>query len=138
MQPQHSFPDIVIFMISGSKRVALAKFPSSLIFYSEENVSRGPKCAHKLNLLLKSLDEEKKSKDYIACKVEMFLWFGNAKYTSACWSSIPIGYDVDHQQKLATFPRFLKYTKSSVSIPEIAVPALFFNVINQILLFNVK
>lgn len=34
--------------------------------------------------------------------------------TAACWSSIPPGYNVNHEQTIYTFPKYLEYTHSTV------------------------
>lgn len=104
-------------MIAGSKRVAYARVPAGQIIYSEESTSRGSKCGERINLFLKNFDDDSPSEeqDYSACKLEIFLWLGNAKFVNACWSAIPSGYEVDHDASLDTFPRFVKYIEKSVN-----------------------
>ncbi|XP_076302777.1 otoferlin-like, partial [Lasioglossum baleicum] len=111
--PQHGLPDVFIWMIAGcAKRVAYARFPAERIIYSEEMTERGPSCGQKVNVFLRSPRDEEDA-DYVACKLEMFLWLGNASYIEACWASIPPGYKVDYDWSLESFPRYLEYSHST-------------------------
>ncbi|KAK9306192.1 hypothetical protein QLX08_003081 [Tetragonisca angustula] len=108
--PQHGLPDVFIWMIAGSKRVAYARFPAERIIYSEEVIERGPLCGQKVDVpLVHPRDEE--GADYMACKLEVFLWLGNSKYVGACWASIPPGYTVDHERNVDSFPKYLEYSR---------------------------
>ncbi|KAK1117439.1 hypothetical protein K0M31_016643 [Melipona bicolor] len=108
--PQHGLPDVFIWMIAGSKRVAYARFPAERIIYSEEVAERGPLCGQKVDVpLVHPRDEE--GADYMACKLEIFLWLGNAKHVGACWASIPPGYTVDHERDVDSFPKYLEYSR---------------------------
>ena len=112
-QPQHGLPDVFIWMIAGSKRVAYARFPAERMIYSEEVTERGPLCGQKIDVfLVHPRDEE--GADYMACKLEVFLWLGNAKYVGACWASIPPGYTVDHERNVDSFPKYLEYSRFTV------------------------
>lgn len=83
------------------------------IIYSEEAVARGKKCGQKMIIFMRDPREDDEA-DYAACKVELFLWLGNAKYVGSCWSAIPPGYEVDYETGVDSFPKFLEYTQSSV------------------------
>ncbi|XP_033208643.1 otoferlin-like [Belonocnema kinseyi] len=109
----HNLPDVFIWMLVGSKRVAYARLPASRIIYSEENVARGSECGERINLFMKNAEDESDAPDYNACKVEIFLWLGNMRFAAACWSAIPPGYELDQELNLDTFPRFFKYNDSS-------------------------
>ncbi|XP_015125981.1 otoferlin [Diachasma alloeum] len=105
----HAFPDVFIWMIAGTRRVAMARLSACEIIYSEDETSRGSKCGQRINLFMKSSGDEEELSDYSACKIEIFLWLGNAKYSAACWSSIPSGYDVECITSAEPFPRILEY-----------------------------
>ncbi|XP_034943562.1 otoferlin [Chelonus insularis] len=107
--PQHSFPDIFIWMVSDNKHVALARLPASKIIYSEQSMSCGPQCGQRVNLFMNNIDEHSGVVDYSACNIEIFLWFGNIKFSSACWDVIPEGYDANQFINSETFPRTLNY-----------------------------
>jgi len=112
-QPQHSLPDIFVWMIAGSKRVAFSQLNAGQIIYSEETSEMGKKCGRRITLFPRSPNSEDES-DYHACKVEAFLWLGDAKYTAACWSAIPPGYEIDHYD-IDTFPKYIEYNQFAVS-----------------------
>ncbi|XP_076243958.1 fer-1-like protein 6 [Calliopsis andreniformis] len=110
--PQHSLPDVFVWMIAGSRRVACARLTADEIIYSEEKSQKGSKCGQKVDIFMRDPREDDEA-DYSACKVELFLWLGNANYLGACWSSIPPGYEVDHERGIDYFPMHLEYTRSS-------------------------
>ncbi|XP_036143415.1 otoferlin [Monomorium pharaonis] len=111
--PQHSLPDVFIWMIAGSKRVAYSRLSAEQIIYSEEAIEMGGKCGRLVNLFPRNPDDEREPVEYSACKIEAFLWLGNAKYAAACWSAIPPGYEIDHGRNVDTFPKYIEYNQSS-------------------------
>lgn len=44
MQPQNSVPDVIIWMISGKKHVAMKRIPSQEIMYASVGKARGKNC----------------------------------------------------------------------------------------------
>ncbi|XP_072763326.1 LOW QUALITY PROTEIN: otoferlin, partial [Anoplolepis gracilipes] len=111
--PQHSLPDVFIWMIAGSKRVAYSRLSVEQIIHSEEATETGTKCGRRVSLFPGNPDNENETVDYSACKIEAFLWLGNAKYAAACWSAIPPGYEIDHGVNVNTFPKYIEYNQSS-------------------------
>ena len=70
-------------MITGSKRrVAYARFPAEKIIYSEEAAEKGTLCGRRMDVFLRN-PWDKEEADYMACKLEIFLWLGNADYVGA-------------------------------------------------------
>ncbi|RLU20752.1 hypothetical protein DMN91_007365 [Ooceraea biroi] len=112
--PQHSLPDVFVWLIAGSKRVACSRLSAEQIVYSEEITEMGEKCGRRINLFPSNPDDEDVGAEYFACKVDAFLWLGNAKYTAACWSAIPPGYEIDHSRNVDTFPKYIEYNQSTV------------------------
>jgi len=113
-QPQHSLPDVFVWMIAGSKRVAYSRLSAEQIVYSEEATKMGEKCGRRINLFPRNPDDESEPVEYSACKIEAFLWLGNARYAAACWSAIPPGYEIDHGRNVDTFPKYIEYNQFSV------------------------
>ncbi|XP_024871101.1 otoferlin-like [Temnothorax curvispinosus] len=111
--PQHGLPDVFVWMIAGSKRVAYSRLPAEQIIYSEEATEMGGKCGRRVNLFPRNPDDEREPVEYSACKIEAFLWLGNARYAAACWSAIPPGYEIDHGRYVDTFPKYIEYNQSS-------------------------
>ncbi|XP_044010396.1 otoferlin [Aphidius gifuensis] len=112
--PQHGFPDVFIWMISGKRRVALTRLKSTEIIYSEDTMSCGTKCGQRINLFIKNFnDEQDNPTDYSPCNIEIFIWLGNIKYSAACWSKIPAGYKVEYSTNIEKFPKYIEYTEST-------------------------
>ncbi|XP_011064503.1 PREDICTED: otoferlin-like [Acromyrmex echinatior] len=111
--PQHSLPDVFVWMIAGSKRVAYSRLSAEQIVYSEEATEMGGKCGRRINLFPRNPDDESEPVEYSACKIEAFLWLGNARYAAACWSAIPPGYEIDHGRNVDTFPKYIEYNQFS-------------------------
>ncbi|XP_012058513.1 PREDICTED: otoferlin-like [Atta cephalotes] len=111
--PQHSLPDVFVWMIAGSKRVAYSRLSAEQIVYSEEATKMGEKCGRRINLFPRNPDDESEPVEYSACKIEAFLWLGNARYAAACWSAIPPGYEIDHGRNVDTFPKYIEYNQFS-------------------------
>lgn len=101
-------------MIAGSKRVAYSRLSADQIIYSEEATEMGGKCGRRINLFPRNPDDEREPVEYSACKIEAFLWLGNARYPAACWSAIPPGYEIDHNRNVDTFPKYIEYNQFSV------------------------
>ncbi|KAK2580950.1 hypothetical protein KPH14_006016 [Odynerus spinipes] len=104
-------------MLAGSKRVAYAELPAERLLYSEEGPERGEECGKRINLFPRCPGDGNKPDeaiDYRACKIELFLWLGNAKFVASCWSSILPGYlTTDHEGSLDVFPKYFEYDRSS-------------------------
>lgn len=52
-QPQHSLPDVFIWMVSNNKRIAYQRIPARHIIYSIVDEERGRDCGKPITLLLK-------------------------------------------------------------------------------------
>lgn len=53
MQPQHSVPDVFIWMISNGKRIAYARVPSKDILYSSIDEEKGKDCGKVKTIFLR-------------------------------------------------------------------------------------
>ena len=51
-QPQNSIPDVIIWMLSGNKRVACKRIPSHLVMFSTTAQSMGKLCAKQMTFFL--------------------------------------------------------------------------------------
>ncbi|XP_076648742.1 otoferlin [Halictus rubicundus] len=111
--PQHSLPDMFIWMMSGSKRIACTRIPAEELIFSEDETERGCNCGRKIDVFMRKPRDNPEA-DYAACKIEIFLWLGTTEYAHACWSSIPPGYDVEHERNVDSFPKYVEYIRSSV------------------------
>lgn len=53
VEPQNSMPDVVIWMIAGSKRIAYYRIPAYELLYSENPNAKGRMCAQLQNFIMK-------------------------------------------------------------------------------------
>lgn len=53
LQPQHSVPDVFIWMISNGKRIAYARVPSKDILYSSTEEEKGKDCGKVKTIFLR-------------------------------------------------------------------------------------
>ncbi|KAI3388907.1 hypothetical protein SNEBB_006737 [Seison nebaliae] len=82
IEPQNSIPDIIIWLITGSKRIAYYRIPANELLYSSDEKARGKYCGKLQNIFLKwpGKDSEAKDKKYIIPgQLRMKLWFGLEK-----------------------------------------------------------
>ncbi|KAF7395677.1 hypothetical protein HZH68_009727 [Vespula germanica] len=115
--PQDSLPRVFLWMLAGSKRVAYVELPAERIIYSEESQERGMECGQCINVFPKNPRNDTvpgEMIDLCACKIELFIWLGNAKFVASCWSSIPPGYIIsDRGEPIDVFPKYFEYDRSS-------------------------
>ena len=52
LQPQNSMPDVVIWMMSGEKRIAYHRIPAYDLLYSTHAEARGKHCGKTLDLFM--------------------------------------------------------------------------------------
>ena len=71
MQPQNSVPDVVIWMLSDNKRVAVKRIPSHELLYSAVGKCRGKNCG-KLQTIYLTVSEMQLN--LAACIVTIFLY----------------------------------------------------------------
>ncbi|GAB1610572.1 myoferlin-like isoform X9, partial [Argonauta hians] len=80
IEPQNSMPDIIIWMISGEKRIAYHRIPAYELLYSDDPNYIGRQCGKVQSIQLKypGLKAQKEKHD-IPALIRMKLWFGLAK-----------------------------------------------------------
>ncbi|XP_063087266.1 otoferlin isoform X4 [Cavia porcellus] len=101
-EPQHSIPDVFIWMMSNNKRIAYARVPSKDLLFSIVEEELGKDCAKVKTLFLKA-------------KLELYLWLGLSKQRKDFLCGLPCGFEeVKAAQDLGlhSFPPIsLVYTK---------------------------
>nr|CAB3264595.1 otoferlin [Phallusia mammillata] len=110
--PQHSIPDVFIWMLSGQKRVAYARIPSRQILHSVCQEESGQHCGKIQTIFLrlpgkKSLGPRGWS---IQAKLDVYFWFGLTKNKRDFLKGLPTGYEIVRATTAITSPpTFLKY-----------------------------
>ncbi|GFO37984.1 dysferlin [Plakobranchus ocellatus] len=77
IEPQNSMPDVVIWMLSGQKRIAYYRIPAYDLLYSEDAQKRGKHCGQLMTIALKYPCVKDKDRKYeIPALLRVKLWLG--------------------------------------------------------------
>ncbi|AWP20109.1 putative otoferlin-like [Scophthalmus maximus] len=103
-EPQHSIPDIFIWMMSNTKRIAYARIPSKDILYSIVDEESGKDCGKVKAVFLKL--PGKKGFGHagwtVQAKLELYLWLGLNKQRKDFLSGLPNGFEEIKADKMGT------------------------------------
>uniref|UniRef100_A0A8C5IXR5 Otoferlin n=1 Tax=Junco hyemalis TaxID=40217 RepID=A0A8C5IXR5_JUNHY len=119
-EPQHTIPDIFIWMMSNNKRIAYARIPSKDILYSIVDEEMGKDCAKVKTVFLKLPGKRGFGPAgwTVQAKMEIYLWLGLNKQRKDFLSGLPCGFEekkTPRGQNLPSFPPIsLLYTKKQV------------------------
>ncbi|XP_071457523.1 otoferlin isoform X4 [Marmota flaviventris] len=116
-EPQHSIPDVFVWMMSSNKRVAYARVPSKDLLFSIVEEELGKDCAKVKTLFLKLPGKRGFGSAgwTVQAKLELYLWLGLSKQRKDFLCGLPCGFEeVKAAQGLGlhSFPPIsLVYTK---------------------------
>ncbi|KAL5015843.1 hypothetical protein ScPMuIL_005432 [Solemya velum] len=120
-EPQHSLPDVFIWMVSGNKRIAYQRIPSKDLIYSIVAEEKGKDCAKVQTLLLRLPGKKATSQAgwTIQAKIQVYIWLGLAKHKKDFLCNLPKGYDETKALKMAGKPQnvpppFIHYSEKQV------------------------
>ncbi|XP_026527237.1 otoferlin [Notechis scutatus] len=119
-EPQHSIPEIFIWMMSNGKRIAYARIPSKDILYSIVDEETGKDCGKVKTVFLKLPGKRGFGPAgwTVQAKMEIYLWLGLNKQRKDFLSGLPCGFEekkLPAGQGLLNFPPIsLLYTKKQV------------------------
>ncbi|KAM8953379.1 otoferlin isoform 2-T2 [Pelodytes ibericus] len=119
-EPQHSIPDIFIWMMSNNKRIAYARIPSKDILYSIVDEETGKDCGKVKCVFLKLPGKRGFGPAgwTVQAKMEVYLWLGLNKQRKDFLCGLPCGFEENKAVKgpgLQSFPPIsLCYTKKQV------------------------
>ncbi|XP_060549087.1 otoferlin isoform X2 [Pantherophis guttatus] len=119
-EPQHSIPEIFIWMMSNGKRIAYARIPSKDILYSIVDEETGKDCGKVKTVFLKLPGKRGFGPAgwTVQAKMEVYLWLGLNKQRKDFLSGLPCGFEekkLPAGQSLLNFPPIsLLYTKKQV------------------------
>ncbi|XP_066479336.1 fer-1-like protein 6 isoform X2 [Tiliqua scincoides] len=91
-EPQHTVPDVFIWMLSNNKRVAFARIPAKDILYSPVNEQRGKHCG-KIKTHFLKLPGKRPPGWNVHGKVDTYLWLGSTKFAHVILNNLPVGYE---------------------------------------------
>ncbi|XP_052775587.1 otoferlin-like isoform X2 [Mya arenaria] len=120
-EPQHALPDVFIWLISGSKRIAYQRLPARDLIYSIVDEECGRDCGKVKTLLLKLPGKKASSQAgwSIQAKLQVYLWLGLSKHKKDFLQGLPHGYQESRALKLSSKPQcvppsFILYTERQV------------------------
>ncbi|OCT77151.1 hypothetical protein XELAEV_18032347mg [Xenopus laevis] len=93
-EPQHTVPDVFIWLLSNNKRVAYARIPARDILYSPVAEEKGHHCG-KIKTLFFKLPGKRPPGWNVQAKVDVYLWLGSSKYSHSIFENLPSGYEVE-------------------------------------------
>ncbi|XP_061563487.1 otoferlin isoform X7 [Cololabis saira] len=94
-EPQHSIPDVFIWMMSNNKRIAYARIPSKDILYSIVDEETGKDCG-KVKAVFLKLPGKKgfgPAGWTVQAKLELYLWLGINKQRKDFLTGLPNGFE---------------------------------------------
>ncbi|CAN8025600.1 unnamed protein product, partial [Ixodes persulcatus] len=115
--PQHSLPDVFVWMISGGKRVAYHRIAARDLIFSIVDEENGKFCGKVQTLFLKvrncSAPGKKTNQSgrwTVQAKLRMHLWLGVTKHKHCALRGLPEGYEKDVDDIDKGPPSQLHYT----------------------------
>uniref|UniRef100_A0A668VE96 Otoferlin n=1 Tax=Oreochromis aureus TaxID=47969 RepID=A0A668VE96_OREAU len=102
-EPQHSVPDVFIWMISNGKRIAYARVPSKDILYSSIDEEKGKDCGKVKTIFLRIPGKKGFGPAgwTVQSKIEIYLWLGLSRQRKDYLSGLPNGFE---ENKLSRGP----------------------------------
>ncbi|CAB1335532.1 unnamed protein product [Coregonus sp. 'balchen'] len=100
-EPQHSIPDIYIWMMSNNKRIAYARVPSKDILYSGVEEETGKDCGKVKTIFLKLPGKKGFGAAgwTVQAKTEIYLWLGLNRQRKDFLSGLPNGFEENKMLK---------------------------------------
>ncbi|KAG3273644.1 fer-1 like family member 6 [Ictidomys tridecemlineatus] len=99
-EPQHTIPDVFIWMLSNNKRVAYARVAAKDLLYSPVRQQMGKHCGRIQTHFLK-LPGKRPPGWSVQAKVDVYLWLGSIQYSGAILDNLPAGYEAEMPPKVA-------------------------------------
>lgn len=93
-EPQHTVPDVFIWLLSNNKRVAYARVRARDLLFSNDQESRGVHCGKLLTLFLKSPGKRVTGLT-VQAKIDVYLWFGTCSDASKMLDDLPPGFSAE-------------------------------------------
>ncbi|RZF48118.1 hypothetical protein LSTR_LSTR002184, partial [Laodelphax striatellus] len=107
--PQHSIPDIFIWLISSGKRTAYQRIPARDLIFSIVDEESGRHCGkvHSIFLKLPGKKGMGPSGWAIQAKLQAYMWLGLVKHKKNFVNGLTKGYEISHEIRNAERPRAL-------------------------------
>uniref|UniRef100_A0A3P9PSE2 Fer-1-like protein 6 n=1 Tax=Poecilia reticulata TaxID=8081 RepID=A0A3P9PSE2_POERE len=93
-EPQHTVPDMFVWLLSNNKRVAYARLRTRDLLYSSNREARGILCGKIVTLFLKPPGKRPAALS-VQAKLDVYLWFGACSDSSHMLDDLPAGHRPD-------------------------------------------
>uniref|UniRef100_A0AAZ3RIK2 C2 domain-containing protein n=1 Tax=Oncorhynchus tshawytscha TaxID=74940 RepID=A0AAZ3RIK2_ONCTS len=91
-EPQHTIPDVFVWMLSNNKRVAYARISARDLIYTASPEERGKDCGKIQTLFLKPPGKRVAGWS-IQAKLDVYLWLGSCRDSSHVLDNLPGGFE---------------------------------------------
>ncbi|XP_023574556.1 fer-1-like protein 6 isoform X3 [Octodon degus] len=93
-EPQHTIPDVFIWMLSNNRRVAYARVAAKDLLYSPAREQMGRHCG-KIKTHFLKLPGKRPAGWAVQAKVDVYLWLGPTGFSGAMLDNLPAGYEAE-------------------------------------------
>uniref|UniRef100_A0A3Q0SXS2 Fer-1 like family member 6 n=1 Tax=Amphilophus citrinellus TaxID=61819 RepID=A0A3Q0SXS2_AMPCI len=90
-EPQHTVPDVFVWLLSNNKRVAYARVRTRDLLYSSSQEARGINCGKVITLFLKPPGKRVVGLS-LQAKLDVYLWFGACRDSNHMLDNLPAGF----------------------------------------------
>ncbi|KAB1258164.1 Fer-1-like protein 6 [Camelus dromedarius] len=97
-EPQHTIPDVFIWMISNNKKVAYARIASRDLLFSPIREQMGKHCG-KIKTHFLKLPGKRPAGWPVQAKIDLYLWLGSTRHSGAILDNLPAGYEAEVSSK---------------------------------------
>ncbi|XP_029683326.1 fer-1-like protein 4 isoform X2 [Takifugu rubripes] len=115
-EPQSTIPDVFLWLLRGTKRLAYVRIPAHSILFSLVEEQRGCNCGRVSTLYIKSPGG---SVSEIFAKLEVYMWLGLAKYSKEALNNLPDEflpvYEEEEEEQKKLVPTGLRKLPFSLS-----------------------
>lgn len=109
LKPQHSLPDIFIWLIANGKRIAYHRIHARELIYSTTEEENGVFCGKMQTVFFKLPGKQAFGPAgwQIRAKLIIYLWLGVVKHKKFFFGGLPRGFDLSQELRNAERPRAL-------------------------------
>ncbi|KAE8299646.1 Fer-1-like protein 6 [Larimichthys crocea] len=91
-EPQHTVPDVFVWLLSNNKRVACARVRTRDLLFSNDQEAKGIHCGKIITLYLRPPGKRVAADLSVQAKLDVYLWFGISSDSNHMLDNIPEGF----------------------------------------------
>lgn len=103
MQPQHSLPDVFVWLIANGKRIAYHRVSARDLIFSLSDEESGVVCGKVQTAILKLPGKQANvpSGWNVQAKLTLYIWLGILKHKQYFFCGLPKGFDMSQELRNA-------------------------------------